>query len=35
MSSGEFLAPKYRSGHLAGHPKLLQLETPRLTRLAH
>jgi len=27
----EFLAPKYRSGHPAGHPKLLQLETPLLS----
>ena len=27
MSSG-ILAPKYRSGHPAGHPKLLLLKTP-------
>jgi len=28
MSSGILALPKYRSGHPAGHPKLLQLETP-------
>ena len=28
MSSGILAHPQYRSGHPAGHPKLLQLETP-------
>jgi len=27
----EFSLSQYRSGHLAGHPKLLQLETPSLS----
>jgi len=29
----EFLPPKYTSGHPAGHPKLLQLETPLTMRI--